>query len=301
MAGPLVICVGHAALDHVFEVDAFPAHPTKTQARRYGVFGGGMAANAAVAAARLGARVRFVGAVGDDLAGRLIRDKLVLEGIDVSALQRVVGGVTSVSAVIVDAKGERQVYNHRGDALALATPPTPHVFDSADAVLADPRWPVAAAMALQWARDHALPSVFDGDVAPGADLRSLAALAAWAVFSEPGLAAFAPGQSVDGALHEAVSSGASVSAVTQGERGVCWMRGDGLQHLGAFDVSSVDSTGAGDVFHGALAVAVAEGRDDVQALRFASAAAALKCRKPGGVLGAPTRSELDSFLQGYSS
>jgi sulfofructose kinase len=152
--------------------------------------------------------------------------------------------------------------------------------------------------------------VLDGDVAPRADLQRLVGLAAWTVCSEPGVAALL-GLSFDGALDAAVAQrglaevlahGAEVAVVTMGERGLWWQRrGGAASHLAAFDAGSVvDTLGAGDVFHGALAVALSERRGDLDALRFASAAAALKCLRPGGVAGAPYRAEVDAYLASFA-
>ena len=112
-----IACGGHATLDHVFEVAALPLQPTKTPARRYQPGAGGMAFNAAIAAARLGATVRLIGRVGCEPEVRRLRDRLRDEGIEDRALLAVPGASTSVSAIVVDAHGERQIFNHRGDAI----------------------------------------------------------------------------------------------------------------------------------------------------------------------------------------
>src|SRR4051812_47816441 len=112
-----IACVGHASLDHVFEVDALPTRPTKTPARSHRPGTGGMGFNAAVAAARLGATVRMIGRVGSEPAVQLLRERLRAEGIEDRALECVPGATTSVSAIVVDARGERQIFNHRGEAI----------------------------------------------------------------------------------------------------------------------------------------------------------------------------------------
>lgn len=296
-AHPTLACVGHCAIDHVFQVDSFPARATKTPAHGFQSVGGGMAANAALACARLGARVRFVGAVGDDDAGQLVRRQLAAEGIDLSWLQRVTDARTSASAIIVDGRGERHIFNHLGNALARAAIPEEDAFAGCDAVLVDPRWPAGARAALAWARAHGRLSVLDADVAPVQDLAALVPLADWAVFSEPGLAVWAPGRSHESALRLALAQGATNAVVTLGERGVLLFTGDQLHVVPAFAVQALDTTGAGDVFHGALTLALARGQQARPACIYASAAAALKCRRTGGVRGAPTGAELDDFLQ----
>lgn len=294
---PLIACVGHCAIDHVFQIAEFPLRATKTPAHRYESVGGGMAANAALACARLGAQVRFVGAVGPDEAGRMVRRQLAAEGIDLTHLQEVPDAHTSASAIIVDRHGERHIFNHRGDALALAQLPEDSVFEGCDAVLADPRWPGGARTALSWARAQGRLSVFDADVAPQHDLAALVPLARWVVFSEPGLAAWSGPVAQEEALLRAIYLGAGNAAVTLGAQGVVLVSEGRMHRLPAFAVQAVDTTGAGDVFHGALTLALARGMQPAEACSFASAAAALKCTRPGGIRGAPTTAELHAFLQ----
>ncbi len=295
-AAPLIACVGHCAIDHVFQVARFPDHPTKTPAHRFRSVGGGMAANAALACARLGARVRFVGAVGPDDAGRMVRRQLANEGIDLTHLQEVADTHTSASAIIVDEQGERHIFNHLGNALAHAQLPGEHVFAGCDAVLVDPRWPAGARAALMWARAHACLSVLDADVAPQHDLEVLVPLAKWVVFSEPGLAAWAGAVAQEAALLRAIDLGVQYAAVTQGASGALLVAQARLHRVLPFAVQAVDTTGAGDVFHGALTLALARGMPATEACSYASAVAALKCSRPDGILGAPTAREVDEFL-----
>jgi sulfofructose kinase len=293
-----IACVGHATLDHVFEVEALPATPTKTPVHRYRPGTGGMSFNAAIAAARLGAAVRMIGRVGDEPGVQMLRDRLRAEGVEDRGLECVPGAMTSVSAIVVDARGERQIFNHRGDAIARAHALDPGVLDGADVVLVDPRWREGAAEALRWARARRVTSLLDADVAPRGDLERLVPLAQWVVFSEPGLAAFAPGCDIESALERALRRGCEVAMVTCGERPVLWRRRAGvLQRHAVPAVAAVDTTGAGDVFHAALAVALGENRPERGAVVFATAAAALKCLRGPGVLGAPTRPSVDRALR----
>lgn len=302
-SGPRICTVGHAAVDHCFDIDHFPAHPTKTPAHRYRMISGGMASNASIAGARLGAHVRLHGAVGDDEAGAFLAGRLRRDGVDCAGLQRVPGASSSISAVVIDAHGERQIFNSRGDALMKAGPLDTEGFAGTDVVMVDPRWMRGATAALRWARETGVLSVLDGDISPQADLQALAALADWAVFSEAGLASFAPGAAVAEALQRGLAAGSQVAVVTLGQRGVHWLRRGGadvVQSMPAFRIQAVDTNGAGDVFHAALAIALAEGQADRDAIRFASAAAAIKCQRNGGVANGPDRAELDGFLAANS-
>jgi sulfofructose kinase len=298
-------CVGHAAVDHHFEIEAFSATPTKTPAHDYRQIVGGMAANAAISLARLGPRVRLFGRVGDDEAGRFIQAQIQAQGIG-NELLAVAGAGTSVSSVIVDARGERQIFNHRGDALRQAPALDTQRLQGALAVLVDPRWGDGAAAALIWAREHKLLSMLDADVAPAQVLQKLVPLAQWVVFSEPGLRCFAPqAASRQDALTLALQAGAERAMVTLGEQGVVWMHAGASEVFKqtAFPVQALDTTGAGDVFHAALLFALSElppladASKERQAVRFACAAAALKCTRRYGALGAPTRAEVLSFME----
>ena len=286
--------MGHAALDHVFEVEAHPTQPTKTLAQRYTARAGGMSLHAAIAAARLGASVRLLGRVGDDAAGAFLRASLATEKVEARGLEAVAGASTSVAAVVVDARGARQIYIYRGDALARAHALDTRQLGGADLLLVDPRWPDGAARALQWAFDQGVPSMLDADVAPRAVIDRLLQRVRWAVFSDHGLAAWAPGVPFDAALARALAAGPALAVVTLGAQGVRWMAANGTSgDAPAPKVHARDTTGAGDVFHAALALALVEGRDD--AFAWACAAAAYKCEHGGGIGGAPTRAQLEAW------
>lgn len=293
-----LLAVGHVALDHTWEIGDYPARPTKTPARRYAALVGGMSANAAVAAARLGAAARYAGPIGDEpeVAARYA-EHFAAEDVDAAGMRVVPGAGSSVSAVVIDADGERLIVIHRGSALELAPPFDPAAFGTPDVLLTDPRCPTWAEAALRLARERGVPSVLDADSAPRADLRRLVGHARWAVFSEPGLAAYSDAPP-EAALDEALAAGAEVAVVTRGGNGVLWRRRGGPPELlPAFAVAPVvDTLGAGDVFHAGLGVALAEGRGIRDALRFGAAAAALKCQRPNGVLGAPRRAEVEALL-----
>jgi len=296
-----VICVGHSALDRIFTVDAWPAAGAKVAAKAFVEAGGGMAGNAAVAIARLGGEAAFWGPVGEDSVADVMEAHFRRAGVDSGGMRRFRGFYSSTSAVLVDARGERLVVSYRGSALAAPGDWLPLAqLCSCDALLADVRWPQGALPALRAARAAAIPSVLDGDVAERATLRSLAGIAEYAVFSRAGLTCFAAAGDTEGGLRQALALGARFAAVTDGERGVCWIEAGqpgGLRELPAFAVHVVDTLAAGDVFHGAFALMLAEGGAPAAALRFASAAAAIKCSRPGGRDGSPSRDDVERFLR----
>ena len=298
-----VICVGHSALDRVFTVDAWPQGSAKVRAHSLVEVGGGMAANAAAAVGRLGGEAQFWGPVGADSVAHVMSAQLQAAGVDVRGLRRFDGLSSSTSAILIDARGERLIVSYRGTALEAPADWLPlDQVSSAGALLADVRWPQGAVAALRAARRAGIPSVIDADTAEPATLQSLAGEAEYAVFSEHGLACFAgaDASNVEGGLRRALALGARFAAVTQGERGVSWVESDdkaGLHHLPAFSVHVVDTLAAGDVFHGAFALELARGGTPEDALRFAAAAAAIKCTRPGGRSGSPSRDEVEAFLR----
>ena len=221
-----------------------------------------------------------------------MRAELATFGVDATHLRLFQGARSSVSSVVVDGSGERMLVNFRGEDLPADANWLPlDTVRNADVVLADPRWPEGALALFAQARSAGVPSIFDGDVAEPAVLDALLPRVDYAVFSSDGLARYVgqPHQALDieSALGDARAKGCRVAAVTLGDRGVAWHDGTTLQQLPAFAVDVVDTNGAGDVFHGALAFALGARWQLADALRFSSAAAALKCTRAGPRNGVP--------------
>jgi sulfofructose kinase len=198
--------------------------------------------------------------------------------------------------VILDANGERMVVNHLDPALPSDATwlPAPAAV-GAQAVLADTRWPEGALAALEAARAAGLPGVLDADrpiPVDGALLRAATHVA----FSADALSDYSGIADPARALTDVARGLSAWCCVTMGGEGVLVYEGGALRRDAAFEVPVIDTNGAGDVWHGAFALALAEGRDEAAAVRVASAAAALKIQRTGGRAGAPTRTELDAFL-----
>jgi sulfofructose kinase len=242
-----------------------------------------MAANAAVAITRLGGAAAWWGRVGDDDIGSRVLDGLRREEIAVTDIRVFPGMVSSHSLVLTDRMGNRAIILYRSDALdpdpAWLPVDTVATFD---AVLADNRWIEGSVAILSAARDNKKIGVLDAD--SGGDGRTLKAVqcASHAVFSEPGLAELFETDDPDEGLRRA-GAHAPFVAVTLGASGVRWLGKDKhIRSLAAYPVNAVETVGAGDVFHGCFAFALANGESEEDALSFASAAAALKCSKSGG-------------------
>jgi sulfofructose kinase len=292
-----VICLGLSAQDQVWRVDrSFSGQSEKIRSTDYTTLGGGMAANAAVTGARLGAAIAFWGRAGDDAAGREMRAALAAERIDVANFRLFADGRSSVSGIIVDGTGERQIVNFRGTFPEAADwLPLDDVARSS-AVLADPRWVDGAVALFGKARAQGIPTVLDGDVADAEVFERLLPLTDHAIFSEPALAAFA-GSAEDTSLGTLARFNCRVVAVTRGGEGVNWYENGRLQRRAAYPVSVVDTTGAGDVFHGAYVLAIGAGLAVQDAMAFAAAAAALKCTRSGGRAGIPSINDCLAFMR----
>lgn len=281
---PQVICLGLTAMDHIWSVEQLPDSAGKSRAPDYASGGGGMAATAAVAIARLGGQVRFWGRAGQDAAGLAMQRELADEGVDIAGFRLFEGARSSVSGVLVDPTGERTIVNFRGADLPADPGWLPlEQIKLAGAVLADPRWVEGATALFSAAREAGIPTVLDADVAEREVFEALLPLTDHAIFSEQALTAFA---GADG-LARVAAFGCTVAAVTRGGDGIDWIESGTLHHLPAFAVTVVDTNGAGDVFHGAWAMAIAAGADSTAAAGFASAAAALKCARGNGRAGIP--------------
>lgn len=301
-AGPVVACVGLATLDLIYGIDAFPPEPVKVRASSFAISAGGMSAGAACAIARLGGAAQFWGPIGDDTFGDLLHAELRKAGVDADGVAPVADSTSSHSAVIVDAAGERLLVNHRGSALAAGPGILPLERLRVGAVLTDPRWPPGAAAALDHARRAGLPSVIDAEMGDAVALRELVPRAGHVIFSENGFADWAGFESDDAPrtrqrLQALVEGGAELAAITRGARSVLHATRAGFGELPPFAVDAVETLGAGDVFHGAYALALARGDGIASALRYAAAAAALKCMRAGGRAAMPGDDEVRSFLR----
>lgn len=299
----LVLCVGHAVQDFVFTVPELPTRGEKYRASAFATVGGGPAATAAVAIARLGGRARLATRLGDDSIADVVVAELERYGVDCTLVRRFPGRGTSLSAVMVDAAGERMIVNHLDAAMPREPDwlPSPEAI-GAQAVLGDVRWPEGSRRALAAARAARIPAVLDADKPLPADAAvrdALLASASHVAFSADGLAELIGDRDPARALERVAATLDAWCCVTAGADGVYTCSNGVLAHQPAYRVNVVDTLGAGDVWHGAFALALAEGRDEPTAVRFAQGAAALKVGRRGGRAGAPARAELDRFLDSH--
>jgi len=216
------------------------------------------------------------------------------------ALSELDHDLTRNAAKTGDAQGERMIVNYLdpelpADAQWLAA----GWRSDCSAVLADTRWPEGAELALNRARTAGLPAVLDADKPVPSDARLLHA-ATHVAFSADGLADYAGHRDYEAALLDVAAHTEAWCCVTLGGEGVLFARAGETHSLPAFQVQAVDSLGAGDIWHGALTLKLAEGEGEDGAMLFASAAAALKVQRKGGRAGVPSRGEVEEFISEHS-
>jgi len=290
-----VLCVGQASHDLIFAVEHQPGADEKIAATAFTECGGGPAANAAVTVARLGGRAGFAGYLDRGLYGESHFRELRREGVIDDYIVR--GDRPSpLSAILVKPDGARTVVNHRGKAVPLR-PDELHLDTLACKVmLFDGHEPLLGAHLVEKARAKNIPTMLDaGSLHDGTEI--LAPLVDYLVCSEIFAREYTGFPDLSAGL-AALAALAPCVVITCGERGLLWKSPAAQGSMAPFAVTVVDTTGAGDVFHGALALALARRTEWLRALRFANAAAALCCTKLGARPGIPTATAVQAFLTG---
>ena len=296
---PRVLCIGMPVRDLTFRVSGVPGRGSKENATHFDEICGGNALNAAIGIVRLGGRASVCGPMGDigETSSRFIFEKLAHEGIETNHLVHMPGLVTPISAVMVDPSGERTIVTFRDPELwKVDLPATETLLDDCAAILTESRCAEFCTDLCAEAQRRGIPVVVDVDRAMS--LREgLLNVSSHLVFSSEPLQETAGVTDDAQALKKIAKLTPSFLAGTRGARGTIWLDENGaIQETPAFPVHTVDTLGAGDVFHGAFALAITEGQELRQALRFASAAAALKCTRFGGAFAAPQRIEVEALL-----
>jgi len=292
-----VLCVGAGTYDLVYSVDHHPEPDEKIRATSFLGCGGGPAANGAVTAALFGLKSAFVGYLGYDIFGEAHFSELQQAGVITEHVKR--GDHSSaLSVVMVKPDGRRALVNYRKAESCLA----PGSFDfsaiNTKVILFDGHEPLISPAVARAARKRDIITVLDaGSIHSGTE--ELAGLVDYLVCSEKFGLGFSGEKNAEKAV-EKLSVYAPYVIITVGERGLVWKGPEGSGYLSAYPVKAVDTTGAGDVFHGVLAACLARKKVWHDSLRYASAAGALCCTKTGARLGIPTRKEIEVFLEAHS-
>lgn len=289
-----VLCVGHASYDLVFAVDHHPEADEKTFAQLFISCGGGPAANAAVTVSRLGFKSAFAGYLGNDYFGQRNLEEFEKAAVNTDLIVRG-DSPTPVSSIWVKPDGSRTVVNYKESTRPLAASKLDFSGCHSKVVLFDGHEPDASAELRKIIQGRDIPTVLDAGSVHRGTLKLLE-LTDYTVASQK-FSRECTGK--DDPEEAAVKLGQYCPAVviTLGQRGLVWKNKQGSGSLPAFDVKAVDTTGAGDAFHGAFAAGLASGMCWKELLRYAAAVGALCCTKYGARPGIPSAKEVDQFLK----
>jgi ribokinase len=270
-----VVGLGHCAVDYLGVLGRYPEVDSKTELSEFSMQGGGPVATAMVTLATLGASAGFFGKISDDDFGMFIRQGLRDAGVDTSGLVIEPGKVSPYSFIAVERKtAKRTVFWTRGNVAPMKPDEIRYeLMQGAKILHVDGNQMDAQIEAAKHARDAGMQVVYD---------------------------AGSPAEMGSGALAESLkrlhAKGPKTVVITIGEEGSVGMEKDETYIVPATAVDAVDTTGAGDVYHGAFIYGILQGWGLRERMRFANTAAALKCRSLGGRAGIPTTQEVHEAL-----
>ena len=302
---PRICVIGSANVDHTLALPRLPCPGETVSGGTLLTNLGGKGANQAVAARKLGAEVRMLGAVGEDGPGREIRERLDAAGIDVTGIVAVPDAATGTALIFVDAEGRNQIGVAPGANHCLTVEmlrPYEGAIAWADVVVCQLETPLPVVRwALEEAHRHGVRAILNP--APVRELPDdLLGLVAYLTPNEGEAAALAgipigDMDSARGAGRRLLERGAATVIVTLGGEGALVCQRDRIVHFPAFKVAVVDTTAAGDAFNGALAVGLAAGGTLDEAVPLAAATAALTCTRRGAQDSLPERADVERFLR----
>jgi ribokinase len=300
-----VVVVGSTNTDMTVRVPRIPAPGETVLGRDFLITGGGKGANQAVAAARAGGRVVFVTALGADEFGQRAAENLARHGIGVDLIRRVPRVPSGVALIFVDESGENSIAvapGANGELRPEDVEPLGRLLESGDVVLLQLETPLAtveaAVRAAVMRRARIILNPAPAQPLPDSFLELVTMLTPNEREAEQLTGVVLSGEEsltrAAGILHR---RGVRDVLITLGARGVFASQDGAGVLVPAFRVEAVDTTAAGDVFNGALAVALVDGRSVPDAIRFASAAAAISVTRAGAQASAPSRMEIEGFLR----
>ncbi len=300
-----ILVVGSSNTDMIIRVPHIPGPGETILGGRFSMAQGGKGANQAVAAARAGGQVTFVARVGDDVFGEQAIRSFEAGGIDSRFVRRAPGLPSGIAMIDVDDRGENSISVASGANAFLSVEDIEmagEAFADADIVLLQLESPLETVeAAARKAQEKGVPVILNPAPARPLDdgLLKLVSLLTPNEHEAERLTGIPVRDEADArpAARRLRQRGAVRVAITLGERGVFALSNELEGYFPAFEVMPVDTTAAGDVFNGALAVALAEGMPLAEALRFAQAAAAISVTRPGAQPSAPTRAEIEAFIQ----
>jgi sulfofructose kinase len=290
--------IGQCSLDYLAIIDGYPRANTKKEVLEWNEQGGGPVATALVTLSRLGIPCTFHGIIGDDCAGQKIRQSLIDERIDVTGLVKRKNAGSQLAFIAIEKRtGERTIFWKRPSGGDLKEEDLGTDFlSSIDFLLLDGLMKDASLHAVNNAKSINIPVMLDaGRNRPG--MIEIAQLCDYVVASEEFSRDIGWSLDPESLLSVKEDLGVKLLTVTLGERGSITASKDQVIQIPAFEVKAVDTTGAGDVFHGGYIYGLLNGWDIKNTVIFASALAAMKCTKVGGRGGIPKLNEALTFLK----
>ncbi len=299
-----ILGIGGVTTDQIGVVDHIPGSDEVIRLQDYRVEQGGMVATALVAAARLGAEAEFLGAVGDDANGRFLLDRFSAEGVSTTGVQMHPGGISAFSFILVDSRSGKRTIIHepgvqRSRSLKIPRREAKELLAGVGYLHLDGFWMDTAVELAREAKGMGITITLDiGQNQRDPEIETLLRLADYVIPSLPFARRFSKSDRVERAAEILLGYGAGAVIQTLGEQGAFVMVRDGKSFtVPAFPVRVVDTTGAGDSFHGGFVYALSRNYALKEAVIIASAVAALKCTKLGGQSGLPSFQQVLAFLE----
>jgi len=295
-----ILGLGVTTVDDLLYVSSFPVPDTKMQVLRTERQGGGLTATALVAAARLGGRCGYAGVMGHDEISTFVEQDLAHEGIDTSLVVRRDDAQPIHAVIIVDQTAHTRtiLFSANGRAGADDNLPPADVIRASRLLFIDDYGVVGNVRAAKIAREAGIPVVADFERPEWPGFSDIFPLVNHLILSSRVATKVTGASNPEQAARELWTPDREMVAVTCGAEGCWYLDTEQIpRHQPTFPVDVVDTTGCGDVFHGAYAWALVQGFPLSERIRIASAAAALKATQPGGRRGIPTWERVKQFLQ----
>jgi len=297
-------CVGFGicAADHLCIVPAYPALDEKTEALQFSFQGGGPVATALVTLARLGSSTCFLGKIGNDGNGRFLQEQFQQEGVDDCGIIIDEAMPTNQAFIWIDQRSGKKsiVLNSRDYRPVQIAELRTEFIRRFSYLLIDGRDTAATFQLIDWAEENGARIVLDAG-SPRAKMTELLRRVHYPIVSELFGSTFFQTAEPKKIIDSLLEFGATAAVVTLGARGCFAGDGRNNYHQPAYAVDVVDTTGAGDVFHGAFTFGLVQQWPLPRILKFASATAAIKCQTIGGRLGIPTLERVNLFLETHTS
>ena len=299
-----IVGIGCGVFDFMIMLDHWPEEDTKGGGKESKVQCGGPCAVAMIAASKLGVSSAYQGVVGDDVFGKIIKERLEFYGVDTSALHVIEGGISPSCAVLCNPQNASRtcIGGSRSNLPQLKPEDVDlEMLKNAKFLHVDGVNPEAALFAAKKAKEFGVKVSMDVDGAREGHVELLDYVDV-IIPSEKFVYAQAHTDDVEeGAWYVYNTYKPEVLVVTQGPKGGVMIYEGKLTHYDAFHVDAIDSNGAGDVFHGAWVAATVKGMDPYEATRFASATSAIKCTHFGASEGAPAFETVQEFLKAHEN